>query len=103
MVLVPLACFLFNAGYALLSYPAGALSDRIGRRPVLIGGFVVFALIYAGFGLARHAWQVWVLCAGERRTCRSLPPADWVTPPGLRRRRLAAEGEGHGLRGRPAL
>ena len=59
--LVPLAYFLFNMSYAILSYPAGALSDRIGRRPVLIGGFIVFALIYAGFGAASHPWQVWVL------------------------------------------
>lgn len=61
VALVPIAYFLFNASYAVLSYPAGALSDKIGRRPVLLGGFIAFALIYAGFGAARHSWQVWIL------------------------------------------
>lgn len=61
--MVPLAYFLFNTTYALLSYPAGALSDRIGRRPVIIAGFLTFALIYAGFGAATQPWQVWGLFA----------------------------------------
>ena len=61
--MVPLAYFLFNTTYALLSYPAGALSDRIGRRPVIIAGFLAFALIYAGFGAATQPWQVWGLFA----------------------------------------
>lgn len=59
--LAPLAYFTFNVSYALLSYPAGALSDRIGRKPVMLGGFLVFALIYAGFGLATQAWMAWPL------------------------------------------
>jgi MFS family permease len=59
--LVPLAYFAFNASYAVLSYPAGALSDRVGRKPVMVGGFAVFALIYLGFGLATKAWMSWPL------------------------------------------
>lgn len=51
----------FNFIYALVSTPAGALSDRIGRRRMIIGGWVVYALIYLGFGLAQTGWQVWVL------------------------------------------
>jgi MFS family permease len=61
VALVPLAYFTFNMSYALLSYPAGALSDRIGRKPVMVGGFAVFALIYFGFGLATQAWMAWPL------------------------------------------
>ncbi|HWI53926.1 MAG TPA: MFS transporter [Symbiobacteriaceae bacterium] len=59
--LVPLAYFAFNVSYAFLSYPAGALSDKIGRKPVMVGGFAAFALIYLGFGLATHAWMAWPL------------------------------------------
>ena len=43
------------------SIPGGALSDRIGRRPVMLMGWVWYALVYAGFALATAAWQVWVL------------------------------------------
>ncbi len=53
----------FNLVYTLVSAPAGALSDRIGRRTLVIGGWLVYALIYLGFALARHGWQVWVLYA----------------------------------------
>jgi MFS family permease len=53
----------FNAVYAAASYPAGVLSDRIGRRRVMMAGLAVFALVYAGFGLARGTGWVWVLFA----------------------------------------
>ncbi len=53
----------FNLIYALISTPAGSLSDRIGRRKLIVGGWMVYALIYLGFGLAQTGWQVWVLYA----------------------------------------
>jgi len=53
----------FNLVYTLVSAPAGSLSDRIGRRKLVIGGWLVYAVIYLGFGLARTGWQVWVLYA----------------------------------------
>lgn len=53
----------FNLVYTLLSVPAGSLSDRIGRRKVIIGGWLVYAAIYLGFALAATGWQVWALYA----------------------------------------
>lgn len=58
-ILIMLA--VFNLIYALVSTPAGRLSDRIGRRRLIIGGWLVYAAIYFGFALAQSAWQVWVL------------------------------------------
>ncbi|MFM8322685.1 MAG: MFS transporter [Chloroflexota bacterium] len=52
---------MFNLIYALVSTPAGSLSDRIGRRRLIIGGWLVYAAIYLGFALAQAAWQVWLL------------------------------------------
>jgi MFS family permease len=51
----------FNLVYAVVSTPAGSLSDRIGRRKLIIGGWLVYAVIYCGFGLAQKGWQIWVL------------------------------------------
>lgn len=53
----------FNVVYTLVSTPAGSLSDRIGRRRVIIGGWVVYGLIYLGFALAQKGWHIWALYA----------------------------------------
>ena len=54
---------LYNVVYAAASPRLGTLSDRLGRRPVLAGGLVVFALVYAGFALANTTLQLVVLFA----------------------------------------
>jgi len=51
----------FNIVYALISTPAGSLSDRIGRRRLIVGGWLAYAAIYLGFALAHTGWQVWLL------------------------------------------
>lgn len=53
----------FNLVYTLVSTPAGSLSDRLGRRGIIVGGWLVYAAIYLGFALARVGWHVWALYA----------------------------------------
>ncbi len=53
----------FNLVYSLVSTPAGRLSDRIGRRKVIVAGWLIYAVIYLGFALAQAAWQIWALYA----------------------------------------
>ncbi len=53
----------FNLVYALLAGPAGALSDKIGRRRLIVVGWLVYGLIYLGFALARVGWHIWALYA----------------------------------------
>jgi len=53
----------FNLVYTLVSTPAGSRSDRIGRRRVIVGGWLVYGAIYLGVALARSGWQVWLLYA----------------------------------------
>jgi MFS family permease len=51
----------FNLVYTLISTPAGSLSDHIGRRRLIVVGWLVYAAIYLGFALAQTGWQIWVL------------------------------------------
>ncbi|MFH1169072.1 MAG: MFS transporter [Chloroflexota bacterium] len=52
---------MFNTAYALVSVPAGVLSDRLGRQRVIALGWSIYALVYLGFAAASSLWQVWLL------------------------------------------
>ncbi len=54
---------LFNAVSALIATPAGIASDRVGRRPIIIGGLAIFSLSYLGFALAKTSIAIWPLFA----------------------------------------
>lgn len=43
------------------SVPGGMLSDRIGRKKVIIAGWAVYAFVYAAFGMASTLWHAWAL------------------------------------------
>jgi MFS family permease len=51
----------FNLVYTLISTPAGQLSDRIGRRRLIVTGWLIYAAVYLGFALAQTGWHAWVL------------------------------------------
>lgn len=51
----------FNLVYAVVSSPCGALSDRFGRKRFLVGGWLLYALVYLGFARATAGWQTWAL------------------------------------------
>jgi MFS family permease len=51
----------FNAVYTLLSTPAGSISDRIGRKRVLLAGWLIYTLVYLGLARAQAGAQVWLL------------------------------------------
>lgn len=51
----------FNLTYSLLSIPLGALSDRWGRRPLLISGLILFSVLNLGFASATHEWHLWAI------------------------------------------
>ena len=60
---------LFNLVAALASYPAGYLSDVLGRKRVLLLAFFVFLVVYAGFGFTTNVVLVGALlrCTGFSR------------------------------------
>jgi len=49
----------FNATNAIVAWPAGALSDRIGRRGLIALAWLIYAVCYAGFAVATSA--IWVV------------------------------------------
>jgi MFS family permease len=51
----------FNLIYSVLAGPMGALSDKIGRRKLILGGWIAYGLVYLGFALSQTGWQIWAL------------------------------------------
>jgi len=79
----------FNLVAALISYPAGSLSDRWGRRNVLLLAFVVFCVGYLAFALTENvaliagSFVFYGLFQGIFRAVGKALAADFV-PPHLR-------------------
>ncbi len=51
----------FNLVYSVLAGPFGALSDRFGRRRLILAGWMAYGLVYIGFAMADTGVQIWVL------------------------------------------
>jgi len=51
----------FNLVSSLFSYPAGRLSDKLGRKALISIGWLVYAGVYLGFALSTHSLHVWAL------------------------------------------
>ena len=60
---VILLYLVYNLVYAGLSYPAARLSDKIGRRKVLVAGYFFYGIVYLGFAMSRSALMFWPLFA----------------------------------------
>jgi MFS family permease len=60
-VMIPLLWAFFHVVKMSSSMPFGALSDRIGRRKIIVTGWCVYAMTYVGFGYATTETHVWLL------------------------------------------
>ena len=58
---IPLLWTFFHVVKMSSAMPFGTLSDRIGRRGVIVAGWAVYALAYAGFALAASELHIWLL------------------------------------------
>lgn len=52
-----------NVVHALLAAPLGALSDRCGRKRVLLIGWGLYALVYLSLAVTSDGWQLWAILA----------------------------------------
>jgi MFS family permease len=51
----------YNLVHSLMAMPVGLLSDRLGRKKVMMAGFVMFSAVYFGFAFTPAPWMLWVL------------------------------------------
>ena len=58
---ITLMLVVFNLTYLLAATPAGILSDRFGRRALMMAGWGIYALTYLGFAAAGATWHIWLL------------------------------------------
>ncbi|MFZ5633237.1 MAG: MFS transporter [Bacillota bacterium] len=58
---VILLYLVFNVVYTLAAFPAGALSDRIGRRTLLVLGYTFYGVVYFGFAMVTDSVYLWLL------------------------------------------
>lgn len=61
--LVPILWAMLHVVKASSSTPAGILSDRLGRKPLIVAGWLLYAAVYLAFGRAGEQWHAWALFA----------------------------------------
>jgi MFS family permease len=61
--LIPILWAMLHVVKSASSTPGGILSDRLGRKPLIVAGWFVYAAVYFAFGRAGQTWQAWALFA----------------------------------------
>ena len=61
IALIPLLWSAHHASKVLSSLWGGDLSDRLGRKRLIVSGWILYAAVYAGFAFATNEISVWVL------------------------------------------
>ncbi len=61
VALLPVIWVLYNAVCSMSSPVFGSLSDKLGRKPIIVTSFIYYAVVYLLFGLANSLLAVWLL------------------------------------------
>lgn len=59
--MLPLLWMVLHFSKVFSSLIGGDLSDKFGRRPTIVAGWLIYAAVYAGFAFIDSAWQAWAL------------------------------------------
>jgi MFS family permease len=60
---IPLVYLVTSIVSVLLAIPLGTLSDKIGKEKLLIAGFLIYAIVYFGFGFTKNVSTIVALFA----------------------------------------
>jgi len=60
-VVLPLLWMVLNISKVVFSLIGGNLSDKVGRKGVIIAGWTVYAAVYLGFAFVTTPWECWAL------------------------------------------
>ena len=63
LALAPILWALLNFVKSATGTYGGGLSDTLGRKPLIIAGWLLYSAVYFAFGWATVAWQAWALFA----------------------------------------
>jgi MFS family permease len=63
VAMAPILWALLNFVKSATGTYGGQLSDTIGRKPLIVGGWLLYSAVYFAFGWAAAAWQAWALFA----------------------------------------
>lgn len=58
---VLLLYLVYNVVYMVSAYPAGSLSDKIGRKRLIVMGYLFYGLVYLGFAVISRSDYLWLL------------------------------------------
>jgi len=61
--LLPIVWVLHSGVKSVVSLPGGIISDRFGRKPAIVSGWIIYAAVYAGFAFVSTQLGVWLLFA----------------------------------------
>jgi MFS family permease len=61
VAVLPLLWMALHFSKVVFSLIGGDLSDRMGRKTLIFSGWIVYALVYAGFAFVEKPWQAWTL------------------------------------------
>src|SRR4030043_224160 len=61
IISIPILWSFLHLSKTIFSIPGGTLSDRIGRRRVMIIAWTIYGLVYLGFAFASNAYHIWLL------------------------------------------
>ncbi len=74
--MLPILWFAFHVLKSGGNMIAGRVVDRVGSRPMILGGWLLYAGIYLGFALASTQWHIWLLFSGYAMFYAITEPAE---------------------------